>query len=260
METKKCNKCGVVKPLCEFSKNKSMKDGLLSRCNACRKAYREANKEKIAERGKAYRKENKDKITEQKKAHYRANKDKILKQRKAYEEANKEKIAERGKAYREANKEKFDERLRAYYQANKDKIAEQKRAYYKENKDEINKRSIDYHKKRMATDPAFKMRRRISGSVSKALKKQGKTKGGSTFSALPYTPLDLVEHIEKQFDETMTWDNYGSYWDLDHIYPQSLLPYTSLEDENFQKCWALNNLQPLEKMANIRKGNKVVST
>ena len=59
----------------------------ISVCDASyRKAYREANKEKI----KAYRK-----------AYYEANKEK----KKAYREANKEKK----KAYREANKEKIND-------------------------------------------------------------------------------------------------------------------------------------------------------
>jgi hypothetical protein len=102
------------------------------------------------------------------------------------------------------------------------------------------------------------MKRNVGRLIARALKKQGTTKGGKTFSALPYTPSDLVEHLENQFDDKMNWDNYGDYWVVDHIYPQSLLPYSSLEDENFQKCWALENLQPLEKIANIRKSNKIL--
>ena len=206
---KRCYKCGEEKALCEFSKNKSRKDGLNSRCRACNKAYNQANKEKFAKRDKAY------------------------------QQANKEKIAEQRKAYRQANKDKIAEKNKAYTQANKDK------------------RSV-YQKKRRATDPVFKMKSRVGSSVRKALKNQGKTKGGSTFSALPYAPQDLVEHLEKQFDEKMNWDNYGTYWHLDHIYPQSLLPYDNLAHPNFQKCWALDNLQPLEAIENLKKGNRVL--
>jgi hypothetical protein len=31
-----------------------------------------------------------------------------------------------------------------------------------------------------------------------------------------------------------------------------------LKDENFQKCWALDNLQPLEAIENLKKGNRVL--
>jgi len=45
---------------------------------------------------------------------------------------------------------------------------------------------------------------------------------------------------------------------VDHIYPQSLLPYDSYDDPNFQKCWALENLQPLEAIENLKKSNKII--
>ena len=60
----------------------------------------------------------------------------------------------------------------------------------------------------------------------------------------------------------MSWDNWGPYvkdnktWQIDHIIPQSKLVYTSMEDDNFKKCWALENLRPLESIENIKKGNK----
>ena len=165
---------------------------------------------------------------------------------KIYYQANKEQISKREKAYKQANKDK----IKAYREANKEK----KRAYDRKNRAKRAARERERRRK----DRAYNLRCLISASVWKALKKQGKTKGGSTFSALPYTPQDLVEHIERQFDETMTWDNYGSYWEIDHIYPQSLLPYDNLDHPNFQKCWDLDNLQPLEKSATRSKSNKVL--
>jgi len=68
----------------------------------------------------------------------------------------------------------------------------------------------------------------------------------------------------------MTWDNQGKYdpkiwddndqttwmWNIDHIIPQSKLTYTSLDEDNFQKAWALNNLRPLSAKQNILDGNR----
>jgi hypothetical protein len=68
----------------------------------------------------------------------------------------------------------------------------------------------------------------------------------------------------------MNWNNYGIYytnlwndndpstwvWNIDHIIPQSKLPYTSMEDDNFKKCWALDNLRPYSAKQNIIDGNK----
>ena len=55
------------------------------------KEWREANKEKIAEKAKEYREKNKEKLAE-------------------YREANKDKIAEKRKEWSQANKEKLNER------------------------------------------------------------------------------------------------------------------------------------------------------
>ena len=58
METKKCSKWGEVKPISEFYKQKSHKDGYQSSCKNCKnqlgKLYCKKNSEKIKE----YRKKN----------------------------------------------------------------------------------------------------------------------------------------------------------------------------------------------------------
>lgn len=40
MESKLCNKCGEIKPISDFGKNKSKKDGLQAYCKECTKIYR----------------------------------------------------------------------------------------------------------------------------------------------------------------------------------------------------------------------------
>ena len=78
----------------------------------------------------------------------------------------------------------------------------------------------------------------------------------STFEKLGYSPEQLAEHIEKQFTEKMSWENYGTYWQVDHIIPQCALQYDTVEHPNFKKCWALENLQPLPRAQNASKGSR----
>ena len=99
--TKKCTKCGEVKSLSAFSKDKGKKDGLFTQCNECRKAYRKANAEKIKEYDKAYRKANADRMSERNKAYYKANAEKIAERCKAYRKANADKKSEWSKLYSE---------------------------------------------------------------------------------------------------------------------------------------------------------------
>jgi 5-methylcytosine-specific restriction endonuclease McrA len=71
---------------------------------------------------------------------------------------------------------------------------------------------------------------------------------------LLFSITDLKKHLEKQFDKYMSWNNYGKYWHIDHIIPHSLFQYTSMEDQSFKDCWALNNLRPLEAKQNLSDG------
>jgi len=80
---------------------------------------------------KAYRQANKEKIAAQQKAHDDANKDKKAAQRKARDKANKEKIAAQQKAWKEANKERIKAQRKARYETNKDRLTAQRKEYYK---------------------------------------------------------------------------------------------------------------------------------
>lgn len=48
MGSKKCSKCGEVKDLSGFAKNKGARDGLGAWCRACTGKYRAENKDKAA--------------------------------------------------------------------------------------------------------------------------------------------------------------------------------------------------------------------
>ena len=152
------------------------------------------------------------------------------------------------KQYCQDNKEKLLERSKQYAKDNKEKIKQ----YQQDNKAEKN----EYLKNRKANDPVFNLRCIVSRQVHHALTRNNSSKHGeSVLQHLPYTIPELKEHIESQFEDWMTWSNRGE-WHIDHIIPQSKLPYDSMDDPNFQKCWALENLQPLEAKENIRLGNR----
>ena len=122
-----------------------------------------------------------------------------------------------------------------------------------------------YHQYLMS-DPVRKLRTITSNVVRNRIKSTNGTKCGSTWNYLPYTPQQLKEYLEKLWEPWMNWDNYGGRpndsretWWIDHIKPHSSFPYKSLDDPLFIECWSLDNLRPLEKIANISKGDRNVS-
>jgi Uri superfamily endonuclease len=81
-------------------------------------------------------------------------------------------------------------------------------------------------------------------------------KNGRSWEALVgYTVRELMQHLERQFVKTMSWSNRHK-WHIDHIQPLASFTFTSAEDPEFQAAWALTNLRPLWKPANLSKSGK----
>jgi hypothetical protein len=174
--------------------------------------------------------------------------------KKQWYQNNKTALLLKAKEYALLNKDKISAYQKEYKIENKSEIAKQRKEHYTANKSEIMRKNIARDLKRRRIDPAYKLRRNCSTMIWQAL--QGRKNGLSILSFLPYSMEDLKKHLENQFDNNMTWENYGKYWHIDHNIPQSKLPYTSMKEENFAKCWALSNLRPLEALENIKKSNK----
>ena len=150
---KKCIKCLNIKPLADFVKRKSAKDGRRGECKSCAnlqklnwitpeqrsaknaksKIYKKINRKLIAEKNKTYKVKNKLKIQESGKRYYSENKDEISIKNKKHYELNKARI-----------KEYFDNRkhLKAAYDAdynfeNKEKISEQSKKWKRLNPEKV---------------------------------------------------------------------------------------------------------------------------
>ena len=208
----------------------------------------------MSENNKAYRQKHRDKILAYKKKYYLDNIDDLLNVQKEYGLINKEAIADRN---------------HRYYTKNKEKLLEYAKIRSRQNRAAIVERRNVYEKKRRKNDPVFSLRKDVSRQVCRALRNNSSSKRGeSTLSNLSYSIKELKEHLEKQFEPWMTWDNRGKYdpqkwddsdpstwtWQIDHIIPRSSLQYSSMSDVNFKSCWALNNLRPLSSKQNIIDG------
>ena len=91
------------------------------------------------------------------------------------------------------------------------------------------------------------------------LKESNVEKNKHYFDILQYTPESLIKHLESQFENNMNWDNYGK-WHVDHKLPITSFNIEEMGDEEFMRCWSLDNLQPMWGTDNIRKYNKVIGT
>jgi len=154
----------------------------------------------------------------------------------------KERKRKNHKKWYEKNKEKWNQYIKDYREKNIEKIREVKR---------------NYERHRKSTDPIYKLINNFRTAIYQVLKENNVQKNGHYFEVLQYTPDELISHLENQFKDGMTWDNYGD-WHVDHILPISIHNIQEIGDDEFMKCWSLSNLQPMWGEDNIRKSNKVL--
>lgn len=95
---------------------------------------------------------------------------------------------------------------------------------------------------------------RLRTRLYQALKKN--QRAGSAVRDLGCTIPELRIHLENQFRDEMNWENYGSYWEIDHIRPLS--SFNLSDREEFLQAVHYTNLQPLTVEENRSKGARNV--
>ncbi len=164
MVKKKCSKCGKIRPINKFNKNKFQRDGYGTWCRDC---------------------------------------------------------------------------MHEYYQFGKGK------EYYKR-----------YMRKRRKNDPMFKLSKNMITAMSQSLKDK-KEFSQHYCEILGYTFEEFVETLTSRFLPGMIIENYG-LWEVHHRKPISSFSYKSVNDPEFKKCWALDNLWPLWWEDNLKERGKIL--
>lgn len=127
------------------------------------------------------------------------------------------------------------ERIRALekYHQNKEKYNSYNKKYKIDNNEKINETRRKYTKEKMK-------------NIEERLKRNMKT----------------IENIKKwlefNFDEYMNWENYGSYWQIDHVLPINC--FNILDENENIICFSWMNLMPLPKILNLKKSDNIISS
>lgn len=261
MKTKECVKCNQVKNVTQFPKKKQRKDGYDTRCKECANRI---NRERNLKKNISF---SKDTL----KLCNNCNQKKLL-QEFPIEKSGK--FGRKGSCkdcvntkysakynndhkWREKRAEKQRKSQRHKYNTNNE-YREEKLAKLKisRNTDEYREKRNQYERKRYSEDIKYKIRHNMRVMIYSRLRSRLYDKNyKATFDIVPYTLEELMDHLQSKFLPGMSWDNYGK-WHIDHIIPDANFNYTSVDDPEFQKCWALDNLQPLWGPANLSKGTK----
>jgi hypothetical protein len=185
--------------------------------------------------------------------------------RKQDEEVKERKrIADR--EWRANNAEKVKEQAKrnytTYYAKHKDTEEYKERRKKNRSKPEIKEKRNKTQNDKRNTDIIVSLRDNISRRINKALKNVNSVKSDKTVEYLGCSMVDFVKHIEKQFKEGMTWDNYGrrsvgnnKHWEVDHIIP---INYEKPSFEDVKERLVYTNCQPMWAEENRSKSNRYI--
>ena len=171
---------------------------------------------------------------------------------KLWREKNKKKIKIKNKKIWKIRKndKKYLEKMKNYYIDNLETILNKKREYYKKNKQKILNCHREYERKKLKSCPLFRLQKNIRRRMHLALK--GRFKNDTTINIVGCTWEKLVKHLELNFKNGMTWNNYGYYgWHVDHIVPLSSFDLNNPIE--LKKAMHYTNLQPLWMNENLKK-------
>ena len=144
-----------------------------------------------------------------------------------------------------------------WYEQNKEHRKEYYNKWRTENVDKWRRSKRNYERNRKHNDPTYKLISNFRTAIWTVLKENDMNKYGHYFDILKYSPDELIVHLENQFTEDMTWDNYGE-WHVDHRLPISSFKFQEVGDNEFMRCWSLENLQPMWGSENIIKGDNII--
>ena len=161
------------------------------------------------------------------------------------------------KKWREKNKDYMSEKSKNWSEKNKDHRKKYMDEYREKNIDKIREVKRNYERNRKANDPLYKLVANFRTAIYTVLKENNMNKYGHYFEILQYSPEELATHLENQFTEDMTWENYGE-WHVDHRLPITSFNFQEIGDNEFMRCWSLDNLQPMWADENIRKSNNIL--
>lgn len=77
-------------------------------------------------------------------------------------------------------------------------------------------------------------------------------------SIVGFTKEEFLNHMKENFDNDMTFENYGSEWVISFVIPGRCYNFQKISDEDFKKFWSLKNIIP-RKLKDAQHQKKSIS-
>lgn len=223
---KKCVTCSKTKPIIEFNRLSTCKDGISSNCRICNSKNRKMANKKVAP---LLNVENKI-----------CNTCGINKSIAEFKPTARSQDGHYHKCNacwkpREWNKEKQKRSEKKYCDKNKSKL----QAKWKNDGQKLNR----------------KIKSRLSNRIKYAFKASSLKKDSKTMDYLGCSHAHLKKWFEFLFVDGMTWDTMGD-WHIDHVVPCASFDLT--KEDDIKQCFSWKNIRPCWAVENLEKGSLTI--
>lgn len=157
-------------------------------------------------------------------------------------------------AWKAKNREKMNAYNKEYKAENKEELKLANAAYFKKHQEKIQKNNCAIIKKLKEENPSFKMKCILSDRLRSVLK--NKLSAETTFQLLGCTRDFFLDWLKYNFAGTMSLENHGKVWHMDHVIPGAMFDLTKPEEQ--AKCFHWSNTRPLDPWVNQTK-NKYIT-
>lgn len=175
--------------------------------------------------------------------------------KKSYPSCTPEKNTERSRLWRNKNPERYRKLMREW-QANHPEMRRERLRQWRIDNPEKAKACGRKSAAKRRENPKYRLSNSISTGILQSIKKGSKI-NRHWEELVSFTAAQLRAHLEKLFQPGMTWENYGTVWEIDHKTPIAGFNFDRPSDIDFRLCWSLKNLQPLGITENRIKGDKL---
>lgn len=154
--------------------------------------------------------------------------------------------------YREEHREKVRATSKAWREQNLERARESFRRWRRNNLEYARQKEKEQKLKECKNNPLFRIRKALARRIQHAIRDNQKS--ARTLELLGCSLAQFKAHIESQFQNGMSWENYGQ-WHIDHIKPCVSFDLSNPLEQ--KTCFRYSNLQPLWAKDNLKKGAKM---
>lgn len=199
--------------------------------------------------------ENSEELRAYYREYFRKNKESRKAALKRYREKHKVLINAKGRHIYHSTIPYQKARSKKYHAENKEKRYKTIRACRLRNILKYRETRNKWRREQYKNNPVYRISNTCRAKIHTSLKRQKANKSNRSLVLLGCSWAFFKTFLEVQFEEGMNWENYGTYWNIDHRIPVSSFDLQKPDEQ--AKAFHYSNCKPMVAVENFSKCAKM---